>query len=150
MYKKHGLSNSRLYRIYNNIKSRCYKEYAKEYENYGGRGIKMCDEWIGENGFSNFSKWSFEHGYSDELTIDRIDNNGNYCPENRRWVTCLIQNNNSRHVRFIEYNGYKKSISEWSRVAGISRDSLVKRLKMGWSIDKALNTPIDKRYSRKS
>ena len=109
----------------------------------------MCDQWLGENGFVNFLDWALKNGCSEELTIDRIDNNGNYCPENCRWVTSLVQNNNSRHAKFIEYNGKKKSISEWARIIGISRDSLAKRLHMGWSIDKALSTPIDKRYSRK-
>lgn len=109
----------------------------------------MCNQWLGETGFVNFLDWALKNGYSEELTIDRIDNNGNYCPENCRWVTSLIQNNNSRHVKFIEYNGKRKSISEWARIIGISRDSLSKRLNTGWSIDKALSTPIDKRYSRK-
>lgn len=146
--KKHGLSSSRLYRIYNNIKSRCNKSYAKEYENYGGRGIKICDEWLGEDGFVNFYNWAVTHGYSDELTIDRIDNDGNYEPENCRWVTHTIQNNNSRHANIVEYNGVNNSISEWARIKGISRGVLVKRLRMGWPVDKALNTPVDKRYSR--
>lgn len=108
----------------------------------------MCDEWLGEKGFINFYNWAINHGYSNELTIDRINNDGNYEPENCRWVTYTIQNNNSRHANMIEHGGVKKSISEWARIKGISRSVLVKRLRMVWNVDKALNTPVDKRYSR--
>lgn len=88
--KKHGHSNSRLYRIYNNMKSRCYRKYAKEFENYGGRGIRVCNEWLGEDGFINFYNWAYSHGYSEELNIDRINNDGNYEPDNCRWVTMMV------------------------------------------------------------
>lgn len=147
--RKHGLSKTRIYRIYNNMKSRCYKEYSKSYKDYGGRGIKICDEWLGEDGFTNFYKWSIENGYKDFLTIDRIDNDKNYSPCNCRWSTRNVQNNNSRHVHMIEYCGEVKSISEWSKIKMISRNTIIKRLKMGWSIEKALNTPVMKNYSRK-
>lgn len=149
MSDRHGLSRTRLYRIYNNMKSRCYKSYAKEYEDYGGRGISICDEWLGRIGFINFYKCAMEHGYDDKLTIDRIDNDKNYEPGNCRWVTRLIQNNNSRHANLIEFNGEKHSIAEWSRIKGISQNTLAKRIKMGWCIEKVLNSPINKAFSRK-
>ena len=108
--KKHGHSNSRLYRIYNNMKSRCYRKYAKEFENYGGRGIRVCNEWLGEDGFINFYNWAYSHGYSEELTIDRINNDGNYEPDNCRWVTMMVQNSNSRHTHMLEYK-YRRDCS---------------------------------------
>ena len=147
--KSHGLSRSRLYRIYNDMKSRCYKIYAKEYQNYGGRGIEICEEWLGENGFLNFYNWAMENGYSNELTIDRINNDKNYEPSNCRWVTRLVQNNNSRHANFIEFNGEKHSISEWARIKGMSRNTMVKRIKLGWDIEKVLNSPVNESFSRK-
>ena len=75
--KKHGMSHSRLYRIYHNMISRCYRKCTRGYENYGGRGISVCDEWLGENGFVNFMKWAVLNGYNDNLTIDILDSNGN-------------------------------------------------------------------------
>ena len=148
--KKHGHSNSRLYRIYNNMKSRCYRKYAKEFENYGGRGIRVCNEWLGEDGFVNFYNWAYSHGYSEELTIDRINNDGNYEPDNCRWVTMMVQNSNSRHTHMLEYKGTKKNISEWAREKGMSRDTLIKRLRSGWELERVLNEPVNKSFSRKS
>lgn len=148
--KKHGHSNSRLYRIYNNMKSRCYKKYAEEFENYGGRGIRVCNEWLGEDGFINFYNWAYSHGYSEELTIDRINNDGNYEPDNCRWVTMMVQNSNSRHTHMLEYKGTKKNISEWAREKGMSRDTLIKRLRSGWELERVLNEPVNKSFSRKS
>lgn len=146
--KTHGLSKTRIYKIYNCMKSRCYKTYEKEYKHYGGREIKVCEEWMGKDGFINFYNWSMENGYKDNLTIDRIDNDGNYCPKNCRWVTRYVQANNSRHTRIIEHDGEKHSIAEWARIKGISRNTLNKRLINGWSIEKSLNEPVKKEFSR--
>lgn len=84
---KHGEHKSRIYAIYANMKYRCYNTNCKAYHNYGGKGIFICDEWLGENGFANFYEWSIKNGYSDNLTIDRINANKNYEPSNCRWVT---------------------------------------------------------------
>lgn len=136
---KHGQSHTKLHNIWLNIKARCTNERNKNYNNYGGRGIKVCDEWIGKNGFINFYNWSYENGYKEGLSIDRINNDGNYCPENCRWVTMKVQANNTRKNRYITYNGERRTLSEWSEITGISAYVLQNRLsKLGWSVERAM------------
>lgn len=85
---KHGDSRKhKLYSVYFNMKYRCYNENANEYHNYGGKGIRLCEEWLGEDGYTNFKNWSLQNGYKEGLTIDRIDSNGNYCPDNCQWIS---------------------------------------------------------------
>lgn len=139
----HNKSNTRLYRIYYSLKRRCYKATSKDYNNYGERGITIYDKWLGKKGFINFYNWSIENGYSDELTIDRIDVNGNYEPNNCRWVTPMINSNNKRNNVYILFNGERKTIAEWARVYGMNYSTLRRRIsKYKWSIDKALLTPV--------
>ena len=91
--KTHGLGYTRLYKIWGSVRGRTLNPKNKQYNDYGGRGITICDEWLD---IQNFYNWAMSNGYSDELSIDRIDNNGNYCPENCRWTTSIIQNRNKR------------------------------------------------------
>ena len=138
--KVHGQSNSRIYRIYKHMVNRCYLKTSADYKNYGERGIKVCCEW--KNDFKVFYDWAMSNGYADNLTIDRIDVNGNYEPSNCRWVTKEIQNKNTRRNINITYNGKTHNVREWSKIIGISAFTLYDRLNRGWSVEKTLATPI--------
>ena len=120
------------------MKSRCYRKTCPNYHRYGGRGITICDDWLDD--FMNFYNWSMENGYSDELSIDRIDNNKGYSPSNCRWSSAKEQANNTRSTIFLTYNGETKSASEWSKIIGISRDVLTRRKRNGWSDEQCLTT----------
>ena len=109
---KNQHSYDNLYKRYCDMKSRCYNKNKKNYKYYGGRGIKVCDEWLGENGYNNFKKWALENGYKKELSLDRIDNNGDYSPNNWRWTTGRIQNINKR-----------PSIPNTSGFVGVAKES---------------------------
>lgn len=109
----HGLSHTRIDNIYKTMKSRCYNENNKKYHRYGGRGIKMCDSWLNDK--QEFFKWSFANGYAENLTIDRIDNDGNYTPENCRWVNLQKQSNNKSTNVIIFYGGITYTMAEFCR-----------------------------------
>lgn len=134
---KHGLSGSRLYYIYDNMIRRCYNESCEKYANYGGRGITVCDQW--RNDRQAFFDWAMASGYADDLTIDRIDVNGNYCPENCTWSTQKEQANNRTSNKAIEYNGELHTVAEWAEILGINSTTIYKRLSDGWSIEDALS-----------
>lgn len=139
--------NPRIRRIYSNMKTRCYNPISNRYNRYGGRGISVCKEWL--DSFGVFQKWALENGYADDLTLDRIDNNGNYCPENCRWATYKEQRRNSTGTRTITINGKTKIISEWCEQFCIPYYVVNNRLnKYGWSIEKSLQTPVkvEKKY----
>lgn len=138
----HGQSKSRLYRIWFNMKCRCHKVSAPDFPRYGGRGINVCDEW--RNGFQPFYEWAMANGYQDDRSIDRIDNNGNYCPENCRWVNTKCQNNNTRRNHYVTFNGETLTIGQWSERCGINKNTLHSRLtKYGWSIERALTERVE-------
>lgn len=127
---KHGMFGTRLYHIWDSMKARCYNEKHMAYKNYGGRGISICDEW--RNSFEAFHTWALENGYSDELTIDRIDVNGNYEPSNCHWITANQQANNKRNTVYITISGVTKSAAQWAREIGVSRSAIYSRIKYGW------------------
>lgn len=120
-------SRSRLYSIWNGMKHRCFSENARCYARYGGRGINICDEWIGENGFQNFKYWAINNGYSDELTLERVDNDGNYCPDNCTWATHEQQANNMSTNNRITVHGETHTIAEWSKITGLNRKTIWRR-----------------------
>lgn len=138
---KHGDSNSRLYNIWTHMKSRCYRKSDAAYLNYGGRGITVCEEWISD--YDNFKNWALSNGYVDTLTIDRIDVNGNYTPENCRWATPKEQACNRRNNVYLEVDGEKHLLTEWSKIVGISVSTISQRLRLGWSDEKAIMTGVE-------
>lgn len=115
----HGMSHTRLYEIWCGMKKRCYNSKERVYNTYGGRGITVCDEW--RNNFLAFYNWSMLNGYSDDLSIDRIDNDGNYEPSNCRWATFTQQQRNTSKTKRITVDGVSKPITEWCDILGITR-----------------------------
>ena len=140
---KHGLRYTRLYHIWDAMVGRCFRKSHVGYTYYGGRGITLCDEWLGENGFINFYNWAMGNGYQDNLTIDRIDVNGNYEPSNCRWTTMKEQSNNKRNNRYLTFNNKTQSMKKWSEELHITYQTISARLdRLGWSVEKTLSTPI--------
>ena len=137
---KDGRKNERLYRIYNNMKNRCYNINAMYYKNYGGRGITVCDEWL--NDYSTFKNWALCNGYANNLTIDRIDNDESYNPSNCRWVDMKTQSNNKRN-NVIYLN---KTLQQWCDELGISRRTVADRIKRGWNIEDALFKKVEHKF----
>ena len=141
--KSRIVKNSRLHRIWSNMKTRCYNPTSNRYYCYGGRGIKVCDEWL--NNYKSFQSWALNNGYNDNLTLDRINNNKNYEPNNCRWATYKQQLNNSSRNRIVEINGNKKTITEWCDYYNIPYYIINNRInKYGWEIERAFTTPIKK------
>lgn len=113
-FSTHRMRKTRIYDIYANMKQRCENPNNPRYKSYGGRGISVCPEWLGKQGVQNFIDWSMTNGYNDELTLDRIDNNKGYYPDNCRWTTQEIQRNNQRKSIWIEIIGIKKTLKQWT------------------------------------
>lgn len=135
--KKHDGNGTRLYRIWKNMRTRCRNPHFPQYKDYGGKGIDVCNGW---DDFVEFKRWADSHGYSDGLTIDRIDCSKGYSPDNCRWVDIKTQQRNRTSVRKI--NG--KTVSEWSEISGISYNTLLSRLKK-MMLEEALSTPVASR-----
>ena len=125
----HGMSKSRLYRIWMAMRSRCGVIKGAQ-KNYGIRGIKVCDDW--RNCFESFRNWAINNGYKDDLTIDRIDVNCDYCPKNCRWITNLEQQNNRRNNHIIVVDNKKYTLAEYSRLTGIPQSTLWGKSKRGY------------------
>jgi len=131
----------RLGRIFHKMKQRCYNPSSNRYDRYGSRGIKICDEWLSD--VNNFRKWAIENGYNDTLSIDRIDNDGDYCPENCRWVTNAEQSNNTSRTVLITFDGKTQTLTQWSHELNIPTSTLHNRIRVHhWSIERALTEPL--------
>lgn len=131
-----------IYKIWSNMEARCYQTSSVRYKEYGGRGIKICDSWLD---YSNFREWALKNGYKPGLSIDRIDVNGNYCPENCRWATAIEQANNTRRNLYITAFGTTKTLAEWAREMGVDSRTIQQRLKSGWDAEKAISDTTDER-----
>lgn len=144
--RTHGKSHTRLYGIWGSMLKRCRNPNDYHYASYGARGIVVCREW---EQYEAFEQWAMANGYKEGLSIDRIDVYGNYCPENCRWTTNFVQQNNRRVTFYITYKDEKLPLSEWSLRTGISRETLRYRILQGWDTEKALFTPVDEKKSPK-
>ena len=140
---KHGGAKTRLYYEWTHIKARCYNQNTSNYDDYGGRGIIMCDDW--NNSFESFRDWAIANGYNDNLTIDRIDVDGNYEPSNCRWATQKEQSNNRRNNIIVEINGEKKALKQWCEIYNKNYQRAHYRMrKLHWDATDAIFLPICK------
>jgi hypothetical protein len=138
-YNANG-NKSRLYAIWQSMKRRCYNSHDGNYKNYGARGIKVCDEWL--NNFKAFHDWAMANGYKDNLTIDRINNDGNYEPSNCRWADKKLQGRNKRNNIILTFDGKTMTLPEWADYLGIKLKVLENRIRRGWSIKRTLTQPV--------
>ena len=136
----HNLVNSPTYKAWSNMKTRCSNKKVRDYKNYGGRGIKVCDEWFTFDGFLK------DMGVKPErYSIERKDNNGNYCKENCIWIPRKEQNKNKRNIHYIEYKGKSQSLIDWARELGLNQSTLAMRIgTYKWSTERALTTRVIK------
>lgn len=133
----HRDQKSRLYKIWVDMKRRCNNPKRKDAKNYLERGIKVCEEW---DDFLNFKEWALNNGYCDDLTIERKDNNEDYCPQNCCWIPKSEQSKNRTTNHYITYNNKTQTLTEWAKELNINRSTLSNRLRNGWSIEKAFTT----------
>lgn len=146
---KHGRSGERLHRIWCTMRQRCYNPQSHGYNNYGGRGISVCEEWL--NSFQAFYDWAMANGYADNLTIDRIEANGNYCPENCRWADMKKQQNNRRNNRTVQYGEHEYTIAELASKLSVPYATLRGRINKGWDqADWGIKPSYDNKKRRKT
>lgn len=135
---QHGGKGTKLYEVWCTMRRRCNSHNAQNYERYGGRGIKVCEEWNSD--FRKFRKWAFENGYKEGLSIDRVNNNGNYEPSNCRWATHKQQSNNQSDTLRITYKGKTKTLHEWADILSIKPHTLYYRVyRAKWDLDRAFS-----------
>lgn len=141
--KTHGQSKIKIYKVWLSMNKRCRDFNDISYKNYGGRGIIVCDEW--KNSFEAFRDWALNNGYKDKLTIERIDVNGNYCPENCKWATRKEQAKNTRRTHYITYQDKTMNMKDWANYLKIDYHTLANRiLTYKWSIEKSFTTSVRK------
>ena len=136
----HGMSNTRLHKEWQSMKDRCTREKCRDYQDYGGRGITICPEW--SDSFEAFRDWALANGYRDDLTIDRIDVDGNYEPSNCRWATLREQAENKRNNHYLTLGEKTLTVTQWARETGIERRTLLKRKSLGWTDVRTLTEPV--------
>lgn len=147
---KHGEGTTRLYRVWSAMRDRCNNPKCKDYKYYGAKGVRISPEW---NEFLDFKKWAFENGYNEnakcgECTIDRINCDGDYEPNNCRWVDRSVQANNTSSNRNLTYNGETHNVEQWSVLTNIPPKTIRARLDKGWSVERALtNSTTDHRIA---
>lgn len=134
----HGESHTKLHQAWCSMIQRCKDENHHKYHRYGGRGIKVCDEW---HTYTNFRDWARSNGFANDLTIDRINNDGNYEPSNCRWTTGDVQKYNRSNNHLIEHKGETKALGQWATQYNINPETLRVRIKSGWDIERALTYP---------
>lgn len=139
------ISDTRLYEIWRGMKRRCNDGNRKEYQIYGGRGIKVCKEW--ETSFNAFRNWALNNGYNDTLTIERNDVNGNYEPSNCRWATKKEQANNRRDNKFLTHNGKTLTVAQWAKELNIHENTLRNRIQKGWSEEKIFSNAVQSAHN---
>lgn len=146
---KHGDSHERIHNIWYLMLYRCNNANTKAYKNYGGRGISVCPEWSDRfNGYFSFKDWAMKNGYREDLSLDRIDNNSGYYPDNCRWVTADVQANNKRSNVILTFEGKSQTLSQWADELNIPMKTLHARLyRHGWSIEKALTEQLKSTHS---
>lgn len=137
--ESHGQSRMPLYSVWRAMRQRCQNAANPVYEHYGGRGIRVCDEW---QGFAAFSDWAMTNGYRAGLTIERIDNDGNYEPSNCTWIPQSQQSNNTRRNRILTFRGKTMNLAEWADRLGINPATLGGRISRGWGIEATLTIPV--------
>ena len=141
-FTTHGMSKTRLFTIWQGVLKRCNNEVSKGYKYYGAKGIRICKEW---HKFEPFRDWAINNGYSESLTLDRIDNDGNYCPDNCRWVDMRIQERNTSRNKYITFRGETRCLMEWAEKLNMNYRTLQYRIcTSGWSIERAFSTPVRK------
>lgn len=135
---KHHMTHTRIYNIWLSMRSRCSYSKSKFYKNYGGRGIKVCVEW--ESDFLTFYEWAMNNGYEDNLSIDRIKNDGNYEPSNCKWSTEKEQSNNTRMNLLIDYKGETRTATQWAEELNIERSKIYTWVAKGRPFDQLIET----------
>ena len=144
---RHHLNHTRIHKCWVAMKQRCYNPTEKAHKWYGLRGIKVCNQW--KNDFLAFYNWAMAHGYNDTLTIDRIDVNGDYCPENCRWVNQETQSNNRRSNISVTINGRTQNLTQWCKELGLPRGRIFARVERGWNPVEALMYKGDARIVKR-